>query len=234
MLADSVPTAPSVALASDVLRKGEQRYALLDFIAEQLPCWRAADAAVLEQAEDRLTMQLSDFLEEAADGSDVWNRVRFKTQRPDAVNKKGTLDIVAKPVGTIIFAERTYTRRAVLLAIECKRLPAPKPKAREKEYVTSIKGATGGIQRFKLGKHAADHNLAAIIGYVQKGQPADWIATINGWITALASVSSSGWTNDDCLVLDEDGGELCRLTSRHDRGAGKVRIELRHLWIHLN
>ena len=234
MLGDDAPIVPRVDLSPGVLRMGEQRDALLDFIAEQLPRWKAADEKVLETSEDRLTMQLTDFLEEAADDSDGWEWLRFNTQRPDAVNKKGTLDIVAKPVRAVIIAERLYTRATVLLPIECKRLPAPLPKEREQEYVKSGKGATGGIQRFKLGKHASDHDLAVMIAYVQEGRPADWLATVNGWISALASVSKSDWTNDDCLLLDEDSGELCRLTSRHDRGAGRSKIELRHLWINLN
>ena len=234
MLGDDAPITPLMNLASGVLRLGEQKDSLLDFIAEQLLNWKSEDSAVLEEAEDLLTSQLSDFLNEAAHISDGWSWIHFQTERPDAVDRTRRLDMAAKPIKTVIIAERPYTRNAVLLPIECKRLPAPKPKHREREYVASTKGTTGGIQRFKLGKHAGDHALAAMIGYVQKGRPVDWFTTVNGWISALASGVGSGWTNEDCLTLDEDTGEVCRLTSHHDRGSKHLPIELRHLWISLD
>ncbi|RYD84973.1 MAG: hypothetical protein EOP84_03945 [Verrucomicrobiaceae bacterium] len=234
MIGDAVPSAPPVNLDPGVLRLRQQQYGLLEFVAEQLPCWRADDNEVLEQAEDRLTSQLSDYLDEAAHGSEAWNWVRFKTQVPDAIDKTRTLDIAAKPIRTVIIAERPYTRRSVLLPIECKRLPTPGGISREREYVVSSKGTTGGIQRFKLGKHALDHDLAVMIAYVQQGPSSDWVLTVNGWIQALAADIKSGWSEGDCLELISEGVPVYRLVSHHDRGSGYEPIELRHLWIDMN
>ena len=73
------------------------------------------------------------------------------------------------------------------LVFEAKRLPTPTAR-REREYVTDSKDPTGGIQRFKLQLHAPNHETAAMIGYVQKGQLAAWLPAINGWISELVGV----------------------------------------------
>lgn len=58
------------------------------------------------------------------------------------------------------------------MVIECKRLPTPGGKDREREYVSGFHAngsPTGGIQRFKLGLHGGQVHDAAMIGYVVNG-----------------------------------------------------------------
>ena len=54
-----------------------------------------------------------------------------------------------------------------LFVVEAKILPAPLPKKREKEYVKGDK-KNGGIERFKLEKHAKGLNQCGMVGFVQQ------------------------------------------------------------------
>ena len=145
-----------------------------------------------------------------------------------------------KSAEEMIIETQTYTTYDPVLVIECKRLPAPPPKDREKEYVTGTQPnkITGGIQRFKLGLHGAKHNLVAMIGYVQDRSACYWHGKINGWISELVTNPVGDgciWTANETLnPLEEDKTKgIASYRSTHSRTLGD-KIELHHLWITMN
>jgi len=149
-----------------------------------------------------------------------------------------SVDISASPVTKTTIGARLYTIYNPVTVFECKRLPAPSS-TWEKEYVTGgIKNKTGGIQRFKLGLHGADHNIVAMIGYIQEHSACDWHDKINKWITEL----SSGIIADVCVwnisemleqLQDDPSKGIANCRSTHDRSGSKQsnEIVIHHLWI---
>jgi len=238
MLADLPIVARAGRLEPEVHRAGTARYALLDFIAEELPRWRDHPERSAETSEGILTDQLCSHLNSAARISTGWSWVQFSIESPDEVRRGRRIDLVPKPCGVVLLIEgRRHTQFDPLLPIECKRLPTPPGRDRdEREYVVTEPGMTGGLQRFKLGHHGAAHRIGAMIAYVQEMTFSHWLTQINGWIRELSSESKSLWSDsDDLLLLKEDSAiGLCMLHSHHKRGGHPEEIELRHLWVRMN
>lgn len=238
MLADVPIAVEAGRLESEIQLPGTARYALLDFIAEELPRWRDHPERESEVSEVRLTDQLCSYLNSAARRSIGWSHIQFRTEVPDEVKGGRAIDLAAKPCGVILLIEgRRHTAFDSLLPIECKRLPIPQGRDRdEREYVVTSHGTTGGIQRFKFGHHAAVHQLGAIIAYVQEMTFSHWLSKVNGWIQSLSAEVDSSWGgNDSLLLLREDSSMgLCVLRSDHQREGKPGRCELRHLWIKMN
>ena len=105
------------------------------------------------------------------------------------------------------------------LVIEGKRLPAPS-RVKEARVRHGFDEKSGGIQRFRLCLHGRSVADAVLVGYVQSGEVASWLVTINGWITALSS------SNDDTTCVWGDGDRLVGL--RDDGRAKASRCESRH------
>jgi len=163
--------------------------------------------------------------------------VRFSREEPQTGRRR--VDVSAKPTAGFVIAGRAYSIYDAFLVIEGKRLPAPS-RGREREYVSSGKEITGGIQRFKLGLHGALLEHAVMVGYLQNEDAGFWFKAINGWIDDLC-----GTSDDGCIweVLDR----LCSLTEMGDAGMSICRsthtrlvhcvsgsIELEHAWIAMN
>ena len=206
----------------------------IDFVYEQLPLWRDDPNRPDEQYENKLNLHLCKFL-------DVKARNEFPSIRFDHEEYQfglRSVDISASPITEVIIGASLYTIYDPAIVFECKRLPAPSPE-REKEYVTGgIEHKKGGIQRFKLGLHGANHDMAAMIGYLQEGSASDWHDKINKWIVELSSGGIADvcvWSRSELLQkLEEDplmGIANCQST--HDRiGSAKSnKILIRHLWI---
>ena len=211
--------------------------AILDFIADELPRWREDPDRPLDVAETTLTEHLCDFLGGVARRSPGWDVLQFRTEVVDEQNKGRKIDLAPKPCGKSLWIDgKRYSQYAVLLPIECKRLPTPEGKGRdEREYVISRYSSTGGIQRFKTGHHGAAHVLGAMIGYVQEGTATLWHKRITGWIGDLAKSGASGWTVKDQLQIESNDRtlRLAVFRSSHDRENGTT-IALRHLWLEMN
>jgi hypothetical protein len=238
MLAD-FPIIPQAGkLAPEVQLPGTARYALLDFIAQELPRWRDHPERKPETSETALTGQLCDHLNSAARTSAGWSRVQFRTEVRDEVRPGRAIDLAPKPCAAVLIIEgRRHTQFDTLLPIECKRLPTPKEKDRdEREYVVTATASTGGIQRFKFGYHGAAHRVAAMIAYVQEQTFSHWLAQVNIWIGDLSSQTDSAWSVSDGLkpLKDNPTAGLCTLHSQHQRGGGLEEIDLHHLWIRMN
>jgi len=109
----------------------------IDFVRRQLPAWRDDSDRPDERSENKLNMQLCKFLDSYARNN--FPMVRFDHEEYQAGHR--SVDFSASPVKTTVIGVRQYTIYDPILVLECKRLPAPPPQDREREYVT------GGIER---------------------------------------------------------------------------------------
>ena len=208
------------------------RLSIINFIKDQLPLWRDDPERPLEQSEIKLNTQLSKFLNGEARKS--YPMIQFNHEEPQS----GTRSI---DISVSLIESRMYSKYDSVLVIECKRLPAPTAK-REKEYVSSqsTDSITGGIQRFKLGLHGAKYDLAAMIGYIQKGTFEHWLTQVNNWILDLVKNPIGDgciWRNDEFLrASDTNESKNLHSYSSYHTITGKISgtIELNHLWITMN
>jgi hypothetical protein len=237
LLADSKGQVAAGKLELQIHLPSTAKRAILEFITRELSNWRDHPERPSEQAEDRLTEHLCDYLNSAAYHSTDLDHIQFRTETGDERNANRTIDLSVKPLGaTLIIEGRRSTTFDTILPIECKRLPTPPGTDRDhREYVFSSKKTTGGIQRFKEGNHAAAHNLAAMIGYVQQGTPEHWTASISEWINDLTASSSPGWSASDLPRLEHHDvtRKVSVLRSRHTRAQPLEDIELHHVWVQM-
>ena len=129
-----------------------------------------------------------------------------------------------------------------LIKIEAKRLDSGLPARREKEYVHGeyangkcLKNS-GGIERFKNGRHGDDVTNAGLIGYIQTDTPIYWLEKINCWIEEqiqCASNNSLIWQKTDLLTLLHQNVHLSIYSSIAHRKCGD-NIYLKHFWIDIS
>ena len=238
MLAENSKTVQSGGIGRDIHLPSTAKLELVGFIADELPRWRDHPDRPNATAETDLTEFLCDHLNSAAYFSTVWSHVQFRTETGDETCGGRKIDLAAKPRGGALILEgRRHSQFDTLFPIECKRLPTPKDKKRdEREYVITVPGSTGGIQRFKFGHHGAAHTFAAMIAYVQEQTCSHWLHRVNKWILDLSKEPLTEWRKTDLLeLLDDDAtSRICKLVSRHRRANGLPDCELRHLWISMN
>jgi len=223
-------------LARDVQLPRTSLYALLDFIASELPLWRDRPERRQDRnAETDFTSELSSHLSSAARYGG-WDFLTFKPEAPDEVVRGRKIDLAATPCGArVLVGERIYYDLNILLPIECKRLPTPSEKGRDpREYVISSFNTTGGIDRFKVGLHGAAHLLAGMIAYIEEHDCAYWHQAITGWIDELGKTSSV-WSARDHLKAESTNpnARTASYASTHTRPNGLPDIELRHLWVEM-
>ena len=126
-----------------------------------------------------------------------------------------------------------------MIKFEAKRLSSALPVIRAREYVigeykagTQVKNS-GGIERFKNGRHGRDISHACIIGYVQSDSFSSWLQKINAWITDEISNPSDAmlsWDNLDMLSTVTSSSRISSYKSTSKRSTG-VALDLMHLWI---
>lgn len=216
------------------------------FVWAQLPRWRDDPHRRERENEDSLNADLCKFLNMRARAE--WPMVHFSHE--EAQTGRHFADLAANP-STEGFAAEVFSSSIYdsFLVFECKRLPAPE-KVREREYLNGGKRkdgderkarASGGVQRYKLGFHGAKLEVAVMIGYLEAGTAAQWLVTINGWITELARSEPD---EDGCVWdISERLGELqARAAERtalsvslHSRqNAISAFIKLFHLWLEMS
>jgi hypothetical protein len=156
--------------------------------------------------------------------------VQFVHEEPQGGHR--TVDISARAIGS-----KTYSAYEAFIVLECKRLPSPSAD-REREYVTGGKKGSGGIQRFRLGLHAANLQVVGIIGYVQKESEQHWHGKINRWISQLSKKTTDDgctWTDHDKLgMLEVDSLRRvanCRSDHIRTRKAATPDLTIHHLWV---
>jgi hypothetical protein len=225
------------ATAPGSITRGIERDTLekqtIAFVKDQLATWRDHPDRVSEQAEEKLNAQLCKFLNIQA--RRIFPMAHFHHEERQA--GRARVDISASPTELISAALYADSIFEPFLVLEAKRLPAPAA-GREREYVTGYEARSGGIQRFKLGLHAPNHETAVMIGYVQKGALAAWLAKINGWIAELVEANATDgcvWHAGEELVdyEEDDLRGTARSLSRHQRHGDPPgnRITLYHLWV---
>jgi hypothetical protein len=200
----------------------------IEFIWDSLTPWRNDPERADVDGEEELNAQLQNFLEVRS--RQLFPMVFFQHEQRQGLRRR--VDIAAKPVSPVIVQGITYNKYLPILVIEGKRLPAPS-KEREREYVTGGVKLSGGIQRFKLGLHGNDHEVAVIVGYVQKHDARHWHAQANDWIAELAKNAPSEWAADEMLSAFSSAEENIRFraVSKHRRTQSPTAIQLIHLWI---
>lgn len=238
MLADWEANGPVVkGLGTGLHLPATQFRKLVAFIAAALPFWRDDDLRSRETAEDALSDQLCDFLNDAARNSLGLDAFKFQRETRDDTKSERNLDITAKPSGCSIWiGDRHYSPYDIFLPIECKRLPTPAGKKRDpREYLFSGSSSRGGIQRFKSGAHAANHTFAAMIGYIQDRDIPHWQKELCRWIDELSTSAPPLWSANDRLELErhDKGRRHAILNSNHARANGLGDIAMSHLWIEL-
>lgn len=207
----------------------------ISFVREQLSTWRDDPNRTNEQSENKLNLQLCKFLDSRAQNDFPMVCFYHEEYQPG----RRSTDLSASLAETAVIEAKTYTIYDTILVLEGKRIPAPSSD-REKEYVTGTTSGkiSGGIQRFKMGLHGAEHNLVAMIGYVQARTPRYWQKKINEWIVQLASdsvVDGCEWTVYETLkpVAADIAKGVLSYRSLHNRISGN-KIEIHHLWIAMN
>jgi len=205
---------------------------IITFILQQLPSWRDDSDRPNEQSENKLNLQLCKFLDSIA--RKVFPMVCFYHEEYQTGRR--SVDLSASLAESKVIEAKTYSIYDTILVLEGKRIPAPSPD-REKEYVigTTSGKISGGIQRFKMGLHGAEQDLAAMVGYVQARTPRYWQKKINEWIVQLSSDSMEDgcvWTADETLepVAADIAKGILSYCSLHNRISGN-KIEIHHLWI---
>lgn len=238
LLADTQGQVVAGQLDPQIHLPATAKHAILDFIGRELSNWRDHPERPFQRAENRLTEHLTDYLNNAAHRSSGFDHIQFRTETGDEENANRTMDLAVKPLGAALLIEgRRSTIFDTILPIECKRLPTPAGSDRDhREYVFSAKKSTGGIQRFKEGHHAAAHNLAAMIGYIQQDNADLWVARLGEWINELVTARIPGWSSKDlpCIEQNDRMRKLTILTSKHARADHLSEIEVRHLWIEMH
>jgi hypothetical protein len=228
----------SGSLGAEVHLPAASLFAILDFVADELPRWRDRPDRPQEQSETALSSQLCAHLNSVARHSEGWDILQFRTEVPDEQQKGRKIDLTPTPCdATLCIEGRSYTDFDMLLPIECKRLPTPKDSDRDEwEYVIHRGGSTGGIQRFKEGNHGAVHRVGGMIGYLQADSTSAWSTRIGSWISELAKNGEPGWSADDLLQPDRDdsSNRVATFRSSHERKNELPRIELRHIWISMS
>ena len=126
-----------------------------------------------------------------------------------------------------------------LIKFEAKRLNSKLPKHREKEYVCGEYSEgkctknSGGIERFKNGRHGKDVINAGIVGYLQTDSPKHWLQKVNDWIKEQIDSPSNTqltWNNNDELTLDSQTGTFSDYSSLSYR-IFRDEIRLKHFWV---
>ena len=205
----------------------------IEFIRDSLYPWKNDPDRQQVKAEKKLNGKLADFLSSKA--ATLFPMVFFRHEQDQGEQR--SVDLAAKPNQPVVIHGVRHSIYQPVIVIECKRLPAPS-NDREREYVTGENGAiTGGIQRFKLGAHGAEHDTAVIVGYVQENSPQDWHPIINGWISDLSESNSEAWSSDEKLgaFTTYNSGALLESTSTHPRvkECKSPRIKIHHFWIQM-
>lgn len=184
------------------------------------------------EAEDKITVGMSRYLDSESELSDDVFKFRF-------VNQDSPCDIG-------VYLGRGYNKSSKNFCwIEAKRLPTPKQSNRdEREYVFVDHSKlnnngnrqfdnNGGIERFKMSKHAAGYPVAMIFGYVQDETFAFWERKINEWL-GIFSTTLPFTSKEQLERVDNQENRYISIHQRIDKNYQPAgRIKLYHFWINV-
>src|SRR3546814_18106770 len=96
------------------------------------------------------------------------------------------------------------------------------------------KKTAGGVQRLMAGHHGSDHEVAAMIGFVQNRNAMDWLRTLNHWVAALGRWSIGTWTPSDALMLEKyDADGRCLFSRSSHARVSNTPMGLWHLLVEM-
>jgi len=236
MLADDPSGAAIGAFDQDMHLPGTFLREIVHFITSCLPLWR--DDPVRRntvKSETTLTSQLCKFLNNRTRHANL-DHINFQPEDPDTARGGRTIDLTASPKNCSIWINgRQHTYYDPLIPIECKRLPTPNLKKRERrEYLHTRKSTTGGVQRFMAGLHGGDYDTGAMIGYVQSRDANAWMETLNHWVKGFVACAITPWTLADAITVEHHDAANRTVVGRslHNR-VGRPPIELWHLLVEM-
>jgi hypothetical protein len=190
------------------------------FVYNQLAAWRDNPFRTQLESEPDLANDLVTYLSQKAHNAE--ENFLFNHEEPQAGMCR--VDFAAFPTGD----DEDYTKK--ITVFECKRLPLPE-KHRENEYVV---GHLGGIERFKLEKHGARHDIVGMVGFIQSETISYHLVKLNGFVSNLKkgeSKSILSWREDTIInTIEHCGDDLFHGMSRHQR----LRLNsvlIHHLWV---
>ena len=209
----------------------------LEFVYNQLAVWRDDPTRRREVAEKDLNSSLWNFLDRQSRFH--FAMARFQHESPQGQGRTTDFAVLGMEETTLV-GGCSYTSYDPFMVMEAKRLPAPRPD-REREYVfgnnASNATPTGGIQRFKLGRHGAQVGNAVLVGYVQEQTARIWFDQVNHWINDLTTSNGDdgcGWSETDKLQdpVYDDTQQTAKSSSSHQRIASvTTQIQLHHFWV---
>lgn len=233
MLAEERSPASTGSLDDDLHETGTFLHKVIDFIADHLSVWRDDLRRSPQSGEVRLSDQLVRYLNRAARRSKM-DVITFLPETPDELRGDRKIDITAAPSDrTIWIGAREYSFYDILLPIECKRLPTPSDREK-REYLHTFKGRTGGVQRFRDSLHGGNHDLAAIIGFVQHANGPWWHSKLQRWVAAFIRARVARWSAAEApgRMRWHEPGVVLRFSSSHPR-SGRTPIALEHLLVEM-
>ncbi|GAB6391476.1 MAG: hypothetical protein MdMp014T_0849 [Treponematales bacterium] len=204
------------------------------FVYQQLRCWREYQYRTKSAAEFDLASDLVKYLINTARS----NEEGFEFNHEERQTGNRTVDIAAYPYGENV----NYNK--IITVFECKLLPTPDDKDRDKReyvFVSQIKingkkkyKGNGGIQRFKLELHGAEHDIVSMVGFVQSGTIQESEEAVNKCIAEL-SVSSDdnlSWNVTESIRVYETDNKntVYHGISTHPRKTLRP-ITIHHLWV---
>ncbi|KPH64039.1 hypothetical protein ADT71_12080 [Novosphingobium sp. ST904] len=84
------------------------------------------------------------------------------------------------------------------------------------------------------GHHGSDHEVAAMIGFVQNRNAMDWLRTLNHWVAALGRWSIGTWTPSDALMLEKyDADGRCLFSRSSHARVSNTPMGLWHLLVEM-
>jgi hypothetical protein len=130
-----------------------------------------------------------------------------------------------------VFPRETRKPFRPIIIFEAKRLYNS---SHSNEYVC---GDTGGIERFKRCKHAADDKVCGMIGYIQSNKANYWLVKINNWISKLSKENTDetiDWMHEsEKLTLEDSFIKVQKYSSVNYRKARNDSICIFHYFIEL-
>jgi hypothetical protein len=145
-------------------------------------------------------------------------------------NQERDLTKQSKGIPDLFFYANKFGEPPIsIFSIECKRLPAPLPKSREKEYVQG-NNQNGGIERYKIEKHGKQLVECGMIAFIEEKDFDFWLICVNKWIKKLSDIDNL-WRETEVLnIVEQQKDEFAYLASIAHRAYQKD-IKLHHFWI---
>ena len=236
MLADDPSGAATGAFDTDMHLPGTFLREMMQFVLSCLPLWRDDPLRRKNVSrEPTLTSQLCKFLNNHTRRAKL-DHINFQPEDPDTAKGGRTIDLIASPKGCSIWINgRQHTYYDPLIPIECKRLPTPDLKKRERrEYLHTRRSTTGGVQRFMAGLHGGNYETAAIIGYVQSRTSDAWMETLNHWVKAFVACTVKPWTTADSIAIEHHDAVARTILGRSSHNSVvRPPFELWHLLVEM-